>query len=80
MSETTIEKQTIYFPSPWSKWNHMGQHLGGIKESKPSGAVDPGEPWQPSAAPTEFYSMEKQVEAMFSWASEFPLAFFLDNC
>lgn len=44
----------------------MGQHLGGIKESKPSGAVDPGEPRQPSAALTEFYSMEKQVEAVFS--------------
>lgn len=66
MSETTIEKQTIYFPPPESKWNHMGQHLGGMKESKPSGAVDPGEPRQPSAAPTDFYSMEKQVEVVFS--------------
>lgn len=44
----------------------MGQHLGGINESKPSGAVDPSEPRQPSAAPTKFYSMEKQVEAVFS--------------
>lgn len=82
MSETTIEKQTIYFPPPESKWNHMGQrgarsqHLGGIEESKPSGAVDFSEPQQPLPALTAFYSMEKQVETMFSWASEFPLAFF----
>lgn len=72
MSETTIEKQTIYFPPPESKWNHMeqrgarSQHLGGMGESKPSGAVDPGEPQQPLPALTELCSMEKQVGTMFS--------------
>lgn len=45
-------------------------------ESKPSGAVDPSEPQQPLPALTELYPMEKQVGTMFSWVSEFPLAFF----
>lgn len=72
MSETTIEKQTIYFPPPESKWNHMqrcrarSQHLRGMGESKPSGAVDPSEPQQPLPALTELHSMEKQVGTVFS--------------
>lgn len=78
MREATIEKQTVYFPPLESKWNHMGQrrakseHLGGMGESKPTGAEDPGEPQQPLPALTEFNSVEKQVGTVFSWASEFP--------
>lgn len=67
MSETTIEKQTIYFPPPGSKWNHMeqcgarSQHLGSTGESKPSGAVDPVEPQQPLPALTEVCSTRKTL-------------------
>lgn len=65
MREATIEKQTIYFPPPESKWNHMGQrrarskHLGGTGESKSTGAEDPGEPQQPLPALTEFLLSRK---------------------
>lgn len=86
MSETTIGKQTIYFPPLESKWNHMqqcrarSQHLGSMGESKPSGAVDHSELQQPLPALTELHSVEKQVGTVLSPVSEFPLAFFQDNC
>lgn len=65
-NETTIEKQTIYFPPLESKWNHMqwcrarSQHLG--RESKPSGVVDHSEPEQPLPAMTELHSMKKKTK------------------
>lgn len=83
MTETTIEKQTIYFPPPASKWNHMqqrrarSQHLGSMGESKPSGAVDHSEPQQPLPALTELHSMEKTGwNCVLLSVLSFPLPFF----
>lgn len=75
MSETTIEKQSIYFPPLESKWNHMqycrSQQLG--KESKPKSVVDHSEPEQPLPSMTELHSVEKHFVPSV-WIS--PVLFF----
>lgn len=60
---------------PYGAVGSQTQHLGSIRESKPSGAVDPSEPQQPLPALTKLYSMEKQVGTMFSECLSFPLTF-----